>query len=612
MATHDYVIDNASGSAVRTDLNNVLQAILTNNSSGSAPSTTAAYMLWADTSNNILKMRNSANNAWIELFQLDGTLTLEDGSASTPALAFRDDLNSGIFSSAADTVDVSCGGTARGSFSSSGLTVTGNVTATTFVGDVDANNGDFDGTLEADAITVGGTALNTVIAGVASTNVTVADESSDTTCFPLFVTAATGDLPPKSGSNLAFNSSNGTLTATAFAGDGSNLTGLASGGVTSDAQNNTVAGTGAGGNFSGTSALGNSLFGKNAGEEITTGDNNTFYGYDAGQEITTGGENVAIGKEALATQTTVNGNTAVGASALKTNSSGTHNVAVGYHALRLNDTSLYNTAVGYSAMAKNVASRNTAVGQLALSENTSGQYNCAFGVGASNDGQTGNYNNTFGYRAGRFAEGTTNDCFGTFAGDAITSGNNNCCHGYHSGTAITTGYKNQCYGAYAGKNITTGSDNSFVGNNTSGSAADTYNEIVVGHALTGKGAGTGMLMGNVYNSQNQSSFQTTSDKRIKKNIIDNNIGLSEINQIQVRNFEYRKPEEVDSSLPSHAAVNKEGVQLGVIAQEIQKILPDVVTEETTGCLSVNPDNLTWYLVNAVKELSAKVTALEAG
>jgi len=56
MATHDYVIDNASGSSVRTDLNNVLQAILTNNSSGSAPSTTASYMLWADTSNNILKM----------------------------------------------------------------------------------------------------------------------------------------------------------------------------------------------------------------------------------------------------------------------------------------------------------------------------------------------------------------------------------------------------------------------------------------------------------------------------------------------------------------------------------------------------------------------------
>jgi len=58
-------------------------------------------------------------------------------------------------------------------------------------------------------------------------NVTTADESSDTTCFPLFVTAATGDLAPKSGSNLAFNSSSGALTATSFAGDGSALTGVA-------------------------------------------------------------------------------------------------------------------------------------------------------------------------------------------------------------------------------------------------------------------------------------------------------------------------------------------------------------------------------------------------
>lgn len=47
---------------------------------------------------------------------------------------------------------------------------------------------------------------------------TVADESADTTCFPLFVTAATGVLSPKTGSNLAFNSSTGELTATLLAG----------------------------------------------------------------------------------------------------------------------------------------------------------------------------------------------------------------------------------------------------------------------------------------------------------------------------------------------------------------------------------------------------------
>jgi len=113
MATHDYVIDNSTGANVRADINNVLQAILTNNSSSSAPSTTAAYMWWADTTSGTLKIRNSSDNAWVELLQLDGTLTLEDGSASTPALAFRDDLNTGIYSSAADKFNIATGGVER-------------------------------------------------------------------------------------------------------------------------------------------------------------------------------------------------------------------------------------------------------------------------------------------------------------------------------------------------------------------------------------------------------------------------------------------------------------------------------------------------------------------
>ena len=111
MATHDYVIDNSTGANVRADINSVLQAILTNNSSSSAPSTTAAYMFWADTTSGTLKIRNSSDNAWVELLQLDGTLTLEDGSASTPALAFRDDLNTGIFQPGNNQLAVSCNGT---------------------------------------------------------------------------------------------------------------------------------------------------------------------------------------------------------------------------------------------------------------------------------------------------------------------------------------------------------------------------------------------------------------------------------------------------------------------------------------------------------------------
>jgi hypothetical protein len=73
MAQHDYVIDNQSFPATRSDLNNLFQAIASCNSGTSAPSTTYANQLWYDTTNNKLYIRNEDNDAWIELFVLDQT-----------------------------------------------------------------------------------------------------------------------------------------------------------------------------------------------------------------------------------------------------------------------------------------------------------------------------------------------------------------------------------------------------------------------------------------------------------------------------------------------------------------------------------------------------------
>ena len=74
--------------------------------------------------------------------------------------------------------------------------------------------------------------MGTQIAIGNSTTSTIADESSDTTCFPLFATAATGDLALKSGSNLTFNSATGLLAATIFSGSGASLTNLPSSALT--------------------------------------------------------------------------------------------------------------------------------------------------------------------------------------------------------------------------------------------------------------------------------------------------------------------------------------------------------------------------------------------
>lgn len=116
MATHDYIIANASGAAVRADLNNALAAIVSNNSNATEPATTYAYQWWADTTANVLKIRNSANDAWITLMELDGTRLIEDGTAAAPGLAFADDTNTGLFSPAANQLGIATSGVERVEF----------------------------------------------------------------------------------------------------------------------------------------------------------------------------------------------------------------------------------------------------------------------------------------------------------------------------------------------------------------------------------------------------------------------------------------------------------------------------------------------------------------
>ena len=131
-----------------------------------------------------------------------------DGSVTSPSFTFQDDQDTGWYRSGSGAVSYSANGVQKVLFDGNGITITGSCTATSFSGP---------------------------ISGSAS-EVTVADESSDTTCFPLFTTAATGNLAPKSGSNLTFNASSGALTATSFVGA---LTGNVTGDVTGNVTGNT-------------------------------------------------------------------------------------------------------------------------------------------------------------------------------------------------------------------------------------------------------------------------------------------------------------------------------------------------------------------------------------
>ena len=89
MAQHDYTIDNQTFPSYRTDHNNSLSAIVSNNSGATEPSTTYAYQWWYDTSSNILKMRNADNDAWINIGtfnQTTDTVVLVGTEATLPTI----------------------------------------------------------------------------------------------------------------------------------------------------------------------------------------------------------------------------------------------------------------------------------------------------------------------------------------------------------------------------------------------------------------------------------------------------------------------------------------------------------------------------------------------
>jgi hypothetical protein len=336
----------------------------------------------------------------------------------------------------------------------------------------------------------------------------------------------------------------------------------------------------------GSETNGSTFIGYSSGVATTSGHDNTFVGGNSGTANTSGNFNIAIGGQALQANTTASNNTAVGYQAGYSNTTGTELTAVGLQSLKANTTGNYNSAVGVNA----------------LLSNTTGSSNSALGDGALQYNTTASNNTAVGYQAGYSNTGISNTYVGNSAGYSVTSGTYNICLGVNAGNGATP--------------ITTGSFNVHLGYYTSMAAGSNSGCIVIGASATetvGKGSNTGFInpnTGGVYQGNNSASWSTTSDQRLKKNIVNNNIGLEKITAIQVRNFEYRLPEEVDAELLPADAVGVKGVQLGVIAQELQQVLPECVKQETTGVYRVDPDALTWYLINAVKELKAEIDSLK--
>ena len=233
------------------------------------------------------------------------------------------------------------------------------------------------------------------------------------------------------------------------------------------------------------------------------------------------------------------------------------------------------------------------MGNYALDDNTTGVQNTAIGYEALSDpSYNASYNTALGYQAGVNNE----------------SGQYNVFLGYQACDTQTTadGCVNIGNNAGSGQNTT-----------------DDY-QLYIARNTSAKGnAGCWIYSnssGNCYQGSNNSSWSTTSDRRLKKNIVDSPKGLAEINQIRVTNFEYRLEEEIDmSEFPladgPHQVVlggGKEGqVQTGVIAQEVEQVFPESIIMSKKGAMTIDNDPITWALVKAVQELSAEVASLKS-
>ena len=112
MATHDYVIANGTGAAVRSDLNNALAAVVSNNSDTTEPTTTYAYMWWADTANGLLKIRDAANSAWVTVGTL-ASANLGLAPLASPSFTGTATFAGNINMSGTGAIDVAAGTTGQ-------------------------------------------------------------------------------------------------------------------------------------------------------------------------------------------------------------------------------------------------------------------------------------------------------------------------------------------------------------------------------------------------------------------------------------------------------------------------------------------------------------------
>jgi hypothetical protein len=383
----------------------------------------------------------------------------------------------------------------------------------------------------------------------------------------------------------------------------------------------------------------------------STGSNNTGIGYQAGDLITTGTNNVIIGKDADPSVNSATNQIVIGYNA----------VGAGNNTVQLGNTAVTNVKTSGTLTAGAITIPNTdgTSGQV-LSTNGSGALSWATSSGVSSDdiipqyrvtlgsnagsNTTGGYSVSIGRNANQNWAGSYNTAVGSFAlSGPITSGSYNQAFGAwalenrESGsyaTAVgawalgdlTTGSFNTAIGNFAGQYITTGTQNTFLGYGTGASSITGSNQTVIGYNVTGTGNNS-VSLGNtsVSSIKGQVAFSTYSDKRIKKNIINNELGLAFINKLRTVKYNLKNPADYPEAIleerfktgDESRPTDNSKVQDGLIAQEVKAVLDELGVEwsgwsknDSNGKQSIQYGALTVPLIKAIQEQQAQIEALQ--
>ncbi len=388
-------------------------------------------------------------------------------------------------------------------------------------------------------------------------------------------------------------------------------------------------------------AQGNTALGLSALSENISGKYNTAIGYNAGSALHES-YNTYIGAGA-GEKASGSRNTAVGYQAGYENS-GSVNVFVGANAGRTGSGS-YNVGIGYDALRSVSGDYNVAIGTGALKNLTTGSYNTAIGYNACQYVTTGSHKTCIGYNSGPGANTqtsymsetgswsrgqTVSDYLGSktdnlertyiggrpynYGGDAVMEIHN--VGGTNSNLINNPGVKSNTTTVINGNLIVRGRAMmtigsklwSFVEVDPKGSSAEHsmgyYSNNNVGTILAGNQqdytvcydtkVNTGILPVKLKGGVCLDS--TSSDRRLKNIGTRNLAGLKELNQLKIYDYTFKN----DKSKHS---------QIGVMAQDLQKVFPNSVFEGPDGYLRIRWDEMFFASINAIKELDRKIVSL---